>query len=281
MSLANFVPEIWSRMLNISLRKRLVGLNVVNQNYSGEIQNAGDKVRINRPAAVTVGTYTPNSDITIQTPTSTQVELDIDQFKYVALQVDDVYGVQSNVGLLQAYTDEASYHTQRVVDAFILSQYTEADSSNVIERVVLSASNIFGKIAEAAENLSNNDVPDEGRFLVLSPTEIRYLGTSSEFTAASVLGDTTKGRGFKGKCMGFDVYESTNLTTATDASSFSIRHCIYGHPSAVTFAMQHAQVENARMEKRFAWLVKGLLLYGAAAVKPEALGDLRSNLGAV
>ena len=268
-------------MLNIALRKKLVGLSLVNQNYSGEIQNAGDTVHINRPAAVTVGTYTPNSDITIQDADGSQTDLDIDQSKYFALQVDDVYKVQSNVGLLQTYTEDAAYQTQRVVDAFILSQYTEAHASNVIERTVLSASNIFGKIAQAAENLSNNDVPDDGRFLVLSPTEIRYLGTSSEFTAASVLGDQTKKRGFKGMCMGFEVYESTNLTTATDASSFSIRHCIYGHPSAVTFAMQHAQVENARMEKRFAWLVKGLLLYGAAAVKPEALGDLRSNLGAV
>lgn len=275
MALTNFVPDIWSRVLNINLRRNLVGQALANTLYQGEIANAGDTVKIQAPAAVTVGTYTPDSDITIQTPTSTTLDLDIDQAKYVAFQIDDVRAVQANVDLMRAYTSEGSYHSARTVDEFIFAQYSDADASNVITKATLSASNIFDKIAEAAENLDVNDVPEDGRWLVISPEEVKYLRTSAEFTAASELGDEVKTRGLVGEVLGFNVFKSNSLTTANDGTD-DVRHNMYGHSVGLAFALQHSSMEATRMEKRFSNLVKGLLLYGAKVIKPTAIGDLRA-----
>ena len=51
---------------------------------------------------------------------------------------------------------------------------------------------------------------------------------------------------------------------------------IAGHSIATTFAEQINDVEGYRMEKRFADAVKGLHLYGAKVVRPEALAVLNA-----
>ena len=40
MALTNFVPDIWSRVLNINLRRNLVGQALANTRYQGEIKRA-------------------------------------------------------------------------------------------------------------------------------------------------------------------------------------------------------------------------------------------------
>lgn len=274
MALSNFVPTIWSRNLNISLRTKSRGLSVTNQDYEGEIRNGGDTVKIQRPAAITVGTYTENSNITIQTPTSTTLSLLIDQQDYFAFQVDDVLAVQSNVDLLGPYLDEGNYQIQKDFDTYIFTHVVGGAGSNVITKTAVSASTIYGKIAEAAENLDTNDVPEDNRFMVLSPAEVRLIRESSQFTAASELGDRVKQAGLVGQVLGFDIFMSNNLYSASDGTN-TVRHCPYGHRSAWTVASQFSKLETARMELRFADLVKGLHLYGVKVVKANALGDFR------
>jgi vacuolar-type H+-ATPase subunit E/Vma4 len=61
----NFIPEIWANELLVNLRKDHVfgGPAVVNRDYEGQIRAAGDTVRINSIGAVTVSSYTKNTDI--------------------------------------------------------------------------------------------------------------------------------------------------------------------------------------------------------------------------
>lgn len=274
MALTNFVPEIWARELNYSLKKSLVGISLVNQDYEGEIRQQGDTVHITRPSAINTGSYTADNDITVQTPESTQLDLAIDQADYFAFQVDDVRKVQANVDLMRPYLEEANYALSDGVDEYILSLYTGADASNVIAASSVSSSTIYGKLVEAKKLLSVNNVPKSGRWITLSPEEIALLEESTQFISASALGDEVKRNGFVGRAAGFDVYESNNLTEAASGSD-TVRHCPFGHNIAITFAMQFSNVESQRMEKRFADLVKGLILYGAKVIKPKALGDLR------
>jgi hypothetical protein len=63
------------------------------------------------------------------------------------------------------------------------------------------------------------------------------------------------------------------FTTAT-ASKYKI---MFGTSRAISFANQILKVEAYRVEKRFADAVKGLNVYGAKVVRPEALGVLTVN----
>jgi len=73
---------------------------------------------------------------------------------------------------------------------------------------------------------------------------------------------------------------STAVTTVNQTASATVTNvalsgggqlAIAGSPIAATFAAQIASVESARMEKRFADLVKGLSLFGAKVTRPTAL----------
>lgn len=272
MSVENFKPEIWSRELLFSLKKDLVGMNLVNTNYQGEITNQGDTVKIQSPDAITVGSYT-GSDISFETITSTTQDLLIDQADYFAFTVDDVDQVQANVNLIEGYTVEANFALGDSTDQFILGLYTGADSSNVIAAASITSSNIYAKITEAKKLLSLNNVASTGRWIVLSPKEIDDLENSSEFTSASDLGDSTKRTGFAGRIAGFEVFESNNVVE----TGGNVRHLPFGHRMAITFANQIASVKAGEHEKKFAEFIKGLHVYGGKVVRGKALGDLRQD----
>lgn len=274
MSVDNFKPTIWSRELLYSLKSNLVARQIANTNYQGEIANFGDTVKIQSPDAITVGDYT-GADISFQGLTSATQSLAIDRAKYFAFLVDDVDQAQANVNLMQSYMVEASYALADELDTHLFGLYTGADASNVIAKETLTASNIYDKISEAKELLSLNDVPQLGRWIVLSPKEIRLLENSSEFTAASDLGDVVKQTGIVGRIAGFQVYESNNLTAVTDGTNV-VRHCTFGHSIAWTLAEQIVSTEAGRREAGFSDFVKGLHVYGTKVVRPTALGDLRA-----
>lgn len=276
MSVDNFKPTIWSRELLYSLKKSLIGYNIVNRNYQGDIENEGDTVKILSPAAITTGNYT-GSDINFQTITSATQSMSIDQNKYFAFLVDDVDQAQANVNLMTSYMTEASYALADVADQFILGKYADAHASNVIAKAALTASTIYEKIMEAKEKLSLNDVPKTGRWIVLSPAEIRLLEESGQFTSASNLGDQTKQVGFAGMIGGFTVFESNNVVEANDGTH-DVRHLPFGHTAAITFADQIVSTEAGRREAGFSDFVKGLHVYGGKTVRPKALGDLRNQL---
>src|SRR5690349_10382828 len=112
MALENFIPEIWSARLLVNLYNSLVygQQGVVNTDYEGEIQTAGDTVRINSIGAVTVGDYTKNTDIGApQTMSDAQSTLTITQQKYFNFQVDDIDQIQQSPKMMNDAMREAAY----------------------------------------------------------------------------------------------------------------------------------------------------------------------------
>ena len=272
MSVNNFKPTIWSRELLYSLKKNLIGLNLVNRNYQGEITNEGDKVKITTPASINVDDYDGN-DITFQAITSSQQELDIDQAKYFAFLVDDVDQAQANVPLMQAYMQEASFSLGKTADDFIFSAYSDADAANVIEDADFSTG-AFELLTEAGARLSEANVPEQGRYVVLSPREFKELSNDAAFQRASDLGDQTSRFGFQGMAAGFMVWMSNNLVEDS-----TTRYGMYGHNIAITFADQIIKTEAGRREAGFSDFVKGLHVYGKKVIRPTALGVFEIPLG--
>lgn len=274
MSVDNFKPTIWSRELLYSLKKNLVARQITNTNYQGEITSEGDTVRIQSPDAINVGDY-DGSDIDFQGLTSATQSLLIDRAKYFAFLVDDVDQAQSNVPLMQSYMVEASFSLADELDTHLFSLYTDADADNVIDKEALTASNIYAKMVEAKKRLSAANVPQMGRWTVLSPDEIALLEQSDEFISASDLGDQVKQTGIVGRIAGFQVFESNNVAEANDGTD-DVRHLPFGHSIAWTLAEQIVSTEAGRREKGFSDFVKGLHVYGTKVVRPKALGVIEA-----
>ena len=57
MAINTFFPTIWEARLLLHLDKSLVYGNLVNRDYEGDIRQAGDTVKINQIADITVSDY--------------------------------------------------------------------------------------------------------------------------------------------------------------------------------------------------------------------------------
>ena len=95
----NFIPTVWAARLLSALEKSLVygQAGVVNRDYEGEINQSGDTVKIGSIGDPTIGTYTKDTDITIQALTDAEQTLLINQQKYFGFAVDDIDKIQQNV----------------------------------------------------------------------------------------------------------------------------------------------------------------------------------------
>lgn len=92
---------------------------------------------------------------------------------------------------------------------------------------------------------------------------------STEFIGAHKVADETLREGAIGRIAGMDVLVSTNLTATS-----SKYYVLAGTNEAITFASQLAKIESLRDKDTFSDLVRGLYLYGAKTVQPNALAKL-------
>jgi len=271
MSLQNFIPTVWSARLFEQLKKAHVFANVVNRDYEGEISTFGDTVKINSIGSVSVKDYTKNNNIDDpETLDAAQTILTIDQAKYFNFQVDDIDQAQQNPKVMDAAMQEAGFALADTADSHIAGFHTKA--SKEVTEGSLSSSNVYDVIADAAEKLDENNVPRDGRFLVVPPffTTAMTLAEILE-TKGSVDANESNQNGWVGRLLGFDVWMSNNLKT--DGSSNTM--ALAGTRRAISYAEQILNMEGYRPDNRFADAVKGLHVYGAKVIDPKALVRLK------
>ncbi|MCU6792403.1 P22 coat protein - protein 5 domain protein [Paenibacillus sp. WQ 127069] len=274
MAVTNFIPTIWSARLNESFKKNLVYGNVVNTDYEGEIKGQGSTVKINSIGTVTIGTYDKVAGIgNPQELDSAQKTLTIDQGKFYNFTVDDVDAAQANVDLLSGGIVEASYGLANVVDQYIAGFYTEVKAGNTIGNdttpIIPTSSTAYDYLVDLGVILDENDVPEGDRFVVVPAFFYGLLVKDPRYTKDANVMRT----GFVGSIDNMSVYKSNNVPN-TAGVKYKI---IAGHKSAISFAGQVDTVEAYRPEKQFSDAIKGLQVFGAKCIKPEAIAVLTAN----
>jgi len=298
MALDNFIPEIWSNQLLVNLYKTLVYAQdgVVNRDYEGEIQAAGDTVRINSIGRVTVSDYNKNTDMgSPQTLTDAQSVLTISQQKAFNFQIDDVDKAQQNPKVMSQAMVEAAYALRNAADQFVASQYTDIAAANWVNGASdtnpfeidanndATVANISGHglayetLVDASVVLDENDIPEDGRFIIVPPWYGGQLEKDQRFVSFGTAANrndletgVTSTNGAKTRVAGFTVMESNNVPVTVNGDGTHIYHVIAGHSMMWSFAEQVREVEAYRPEKRFGDAMKGLHLYGAKVVRPNA-----------
>lgn len=279
MSLTNFIPQIWSARLLENLRKNLVfgQTGVINRDYEGEIRAYGDTVKINSIGPVTVADYVKNTDIAApETLTDAQRTLVIDQAKYFNFQIDDVDAAQQNPKVMDAAMREAAYALADKADQYLASLYVNAGLTigDDTTPIVPTATTAYETLVDASIKLDENNIPRTGRYAVVPPWFYGLLLKDDRFVkAGTATSDQVLRNGEVGQAAGFTIYVSNNIANTT-GTKYKI---MVGHPMATTFAEQINKVEAYRPEKRFADAVKGLYLYGAKVIRPEALLVITAN----
>ena len=270
MSLSNFIPTIWAAEILKTFERSHVFASLCNRDYEGEITGAGDTVKISSIGDITISTYTKNStSITPEELQTAQTVLLIDQAKYFAFKVDNVDKAQANVNVMTRAMQKAAYGLSDTADAAIALMYAYA--AHTVTDATCDSALIFNTLATARQYLDEENVPKEGRWIVLPPWVItklilgKLLNTEGTVNAE---GELTNGR--VGRMMGFDVYESNNLYQTGTAPDYTT-HAMAGQRDAISYAEQIVSVEAYKPESSFSDAVKGLHVYGFKVIQPKAL----------
>lgn len=271
-----FIPKMWAATLLTTLNKNYVLADAANRDYEGEIANAGDTVHIGSLSDPTVSSYVKNvTVIDPQTLTTTDQTLVIDQSKYFAFEVDDVDMRQVRDGgrLMTTAAQRAGVKITELADTYVGTIMTANAGTILTPAAVSTVDQAFKVLINMKVALDRQNVPQEGRWVAVSPEFYGLLLQDNRFINAQAYGSNeaiTNGR--VGSALGFTIKVSTNLPTGTAATAPAVSSFIIaGHMIATTFADQISKVEAYRPNNSFSDAIKGLHLYGAKVIRPEAL----------
>ena len=290
MSVLNFKPEAWSRVILAAEKKALVfgGPGVVNDDYEGEISGPGTTVHITQFGDPVISAYTPNETVIYQDLDDAGQALLIDQRYYFGFSIDDVDKRQA-AGDMQSYLeDRAAYKLADTADQFIAGLYTGVAQANILLNSSTSSLTSGSEIAPLLYNPSANPadfylkvvlplkvkldeayVPASGRYLIVPPWAEALLEQTQAFVSvATIAQQQVFAEGLIGRVAGFDVYVSNNSINF-DTTSYNGWIIQAGHPMAITYAEQIVQTEALRLQTTFADAVRGLHVYGARLVRPD------------
>ena len=265
----NFIPEVFSKLLQAKFYKQSVLPAISNTDYQGEISGQGDKVIIRTVPAVTINDYA--GTVTNQDLTTGTVEMLIDKAKYYSFKIDDVLKAQADINLLEAASGDAAEGMRIAVETDVLSSVI-GDATTTGSQTTITSSNILSEILELSQALDELNIPEEGRFIVLSPEFVSML-KQSELRQAYLTGDGTSPlrNGQVGMVDRFTVYQSNMLHTPATGTDAGYTHVLAGHPKAISFASQFTNTETVRLESTFGEAVRGLKVYGSKVVNPDCL----------
>jgi len=224
------------------------------------------------------------------------VELNIDQANYFNFICDDIDKHQSDLPLMDKFSDDAGQQMGIFIDTEILADiYADADTYNAgITAGKISKDLNFGitgtplPVTKAAVleilvdcriALSEQNVAKQNRWGVI-PEWMAGMIMKSDLKDASLAGDGTSimRNGRLGMIADLTLYESNLLYYVTDGS-YRAYHALVGHKSALSFASQMTNMETLRTSRTFGTLVRGLNVYGYQVLKGESLIDLYIRKG--
>ena len=288
-----WVPAIYSKKVQIALRKAATAEAICNTDYMGEIKNFGDTVNIVKEPQITVSDYTRGLATASTALTDQELVLTVDQAKYFQFQLDDIEKRFSHVNFQSVASDNAAYKLKDALDSNVFT-YLGADAqvSTTANRLGTTGTPIdigFGtgeidplnSMSTSAKLLDIQNAPEEGRWFVGAPEWYDVLAnTSSKLLSVDYnagKGSLRNGLVASGLVRGFQMYKSNNLATndlsgATPAGSATAPVATWGQVSSTSCASQLKIVESLRSTTTFADIVRGLLVFGRKVLRPECLG---------
>jgi len=230
MAITHFQPEVWAATLLSILEKELVYASdiCVNRDYEGDIAASGDTVHITSVADVTIGDYTKDTDLTIQTLTDAEQLLLIDQAKAFAFEIDDIDMRQSKNGgaLMTEAAERAAFGLRDVADSYLASKMKFGAKTGLgLIDVSSTATDVYDKVLVPARvALRKNNVPTNGLFAVLSPDMYGKLQLDSRFIKQNESGTDALHTGLVGKAAGFTILESNNTPSVARSGLTAATH---------------------------------------------------------
>jgi len=287
-----FIPEIYSKKVQIALRKAAVAEAICNTDYMGEISSFGDTVNIIKEPQIAVADYTRGLAVTSTDLTDQELVLTIDQAKSFSFKIDDLEKRFSHVNFQAVAADNAAYALRDAMDSNILEAIgagatvtTGMGTTSVPIDIGFGTGEVdpLNQMSLAAKELDEANAPEDGRWFVAAPEWYNQLANTSskllsvDFNAGQ--GSIRNGLVASGLLRGFQMYKSNNLPTndlsgATPAGAGDAPMALFGHISGTSAASSMNKVETVRDTGTFSDIVRGLMVWGRKVLRPEITGKI-------
>ncbi len=116
----NFSPVIYSKKVQLALRKKAVVEGITNSDYFGEIAAQGDSVRIIKEPEINVSSLARGTALESQFLQDTDFSLVIDKANYFMFKIDDIEKAHSHVNFMDLATNRAAYRLADQYDQEVL-----------------------------------------------------------------------------------------------------------------------------------------------------------------
>jgi len=296
----NFMPAIYSKKVLNFFRKASVAEAITNTDYAGEISAYGDSVKIIKEPTITIYQYERGADVTETKLTDTEVSLVVDTANAFKFVVDDIETQMSHVNFKEVAASSAAYSLRDAFDAGVIAKMFAgvstatpdhtlgADTTASLGEGVYDGASAVGLhvtdpldlLAKMARLLDEENVPEEGRWVVAPPSFYEKLSESGskllsvDFNAGQ--GSIRNGLVTSGKLRGFSMYKSNNIADPANADG----KILAGHISSTATAQTITSTEVIRDPDSFGDICRGLHVYGVKVLRPEALVAAFYNLAA-
>ena len=287
-----FIPEIYSKKVQIALRKAAVAEAICNTDYMGEISSFGDTVNIIKEPQIAVADYSRGLPVVATNLSDQELVLTIDQAKSFSFKIDDLEKRFSHVNFQAVAADNAAYALRDAMDSNILEAIgagatvtTGMGTTSVPIDIGFGTGEVdpLNQMSLAAKELDEANAPEDGRWFVAAPEWYNQLANTSskllsvDFNAGQ--GSIRNGLVASGLLRGFQMYKSNNVPTndlsgATPAGAGDAPMALFGHISGTSAASSMNKVETIRDTGTFSDVVRGLMVWGRKVLRPEITGKI-------
>ena len=283
-SAANFIPEIWSDEIVAAYKKNLVMANLVKKmNFRGK---KGDTVHIPSPARGSASAKTAANAVTLIAESNSDISVSIASHYEYSRLIEDIVEAQALASLRGFYTEDAGYALAKQVDTSLIQlgrganggtagnqQYSGGLIGSTGAAYTYASSNAAAiadaGIRKAIQVLDDNDVPMDGRSLVVPPVARNSMLGINRFTEQAYRGNgNTLVNGEFGDIYGVKVYVSTNCDT-TAASTPDKVALLFQRDFAVLVEQLGVRTQTQYKQEFLANLLTADTLYGVSELRDK------------
>ena len=305
-----FIPQLWSQKLNAKFYANTMMTEIANTDWEGEIANQGDTITIRTAPSITINDYAgAGTTLTDQVPVPSTVDMQINKGKYFSVQVNDVLAYQADMDLMNMFTEDAAKQLKIAIENEVFFQYFVTEGAAAANKGATAGAisgsynlgtdtapvdqatpaNVLKTILRMSAALDEQNVPEDGRWLIMTPHD-RQLLMQTDIAQAYFTGDTasTIRTGKIGMLDRFTVYVSNLLpkgqagkalvaglsatSSGASVSNAKVRRMmVAGTQHACSFASQISKTEQLRNQTDFGDKVRGLAVYGRKVLKNDAM----------
>lgn len=271
--------DIWSKEITRAFEANLVVADKVSR-FDQDVASKGKSIYIPNLSNLSALDKVANTQVTLQAPTETSIQLTVDQHKHVAFLVEDILAAQSQYNLISEYTEKAGYALKKAVDTSLCNLATGFSQSAGTYNTTITT----GAVLNAVQLLDDADVPQTDRVWILKPHAVNDLRTISDYTrydGTGYAGGAAKGgigngqvrpNGLVGELYNAPVYMTTNVYNASTSISN-----MYMHKEALALAMQkNVRVQSQNRIDYLGDLVVADVLYGVVERRDNAGIEFRN-----